>query len=63
MFFVVWSNNSFNFLLGWIKYIVIVVIVTPHSDTHSGDMCSGAQKSMQSVVAGLTPHSHTHSGH
>ena len=24
MFFVVWSNDSFNFLLGWIKYIVIV---------------------------------------
>ena len=23
MFFVVWSNDSFNFSLGWIKYIVI----------------------------------------
>ena len=28
MFFVVRSNDSFNFALGWIKYIVIVVIVT-----------------------------------
>ena len=27
MFFVVRSNNSFNFLLGWIKYIVIVIII------------------------------------
>ena len=27
MFFVVWSNNSFNFLLGWIKFIVIVVVI------------------------------------
>ena len=28
MFFVVRLNDSFNFALGWIKYIVIVVIVT-----------------------------------
>ena len=27
MFFVVQSNDSFNFPLGWIKYIVIVVNV------------------------------------
>ena len=27
MFFVVQSNDSFNFLQGWIKYIVVVVTV------------------------------------
>ena len=31
MFFVVRSNDSFSFPLGWIKYIVIVVIVTASS--------------------------------
>ena len=31
MFFVVWLNDSFNFPLGWIKYIVIV-----DSKIHSG---------------------------
>ena len=31
MFFVVRSNDSFNFPLGWIKYIVIVVILQPQT--------------------------------
>ena len=36
MFFVVWSNDSFNFPLGWIKYIVIVVIVNHTKSIFSG---------------------------
>ena len=32
MFFVVRSNDSFNFLLGWIKYMIIVVIVFSRED-------------------------------
>ena len=35
MFFVVWSDDSFNFPLGWIKYIVVVVILIRVSELRS----------------------------
>ena len=37
MFFVVRSNNSFNFPLGLTKFIVIVIVIWTHESTaHTG---------------------------
>ena len=38
MFFVVWLNNSFNFPLGWIKYIVVMCFTVHPWRSHCQDL-------------------------
>ena len=53
MFFVVRSNDSFNFPLGLIKYIVIVVIVTLVIALVVGSLCCSGMHMMVWIAASV----------